>query len=481
MKKLVLLLMLFGALRSFGAVATNVQNLSAFGTTNRMIAGDGIGISVRYATAQERLLGIRASNLVYSLNLLGIGTNTVFISAGTNIIVVTNRTASNVTYTISVATNDLGGASSMTNALLHAGPTNGSVGALILTAGDNIILSTSGTNRVITTSNNVSLVDVTNIVNSATNGLGVSPPLSSVQYNSNGVQSGSSAFVFTNLMVGIGTNAPQYPLHIFATDISKPATEWSYDTGAGNTVAWQIRNGTGATNMQAEVGGLLRSATIHNSGAITGATATVNALAVTGGTLGAGKVLTDVSGTGAATWQSGGTILSGTTNFVNLSVQAAKLPVTNYAQIEAGWQDWELTYYRTNAEAGVDALSATWDFLVPIDYATNTLKLLMHVIILATNGPATSNTIWGASILRGTPGDATDIHTAAFGAIVTGTNDWAASNTGTNKVQSLVIDFSTNSLVRAGDWATLKLSSDTNSTFAFGRSVTRMQLLYNRQ
>lgn len=42
----------------------------------------------------------------------------------------------------------------------------------------------------------------------------VSPPISSVQYNSNGVQSGSSGFVFTNEMVGIGTAAPGEKLDV---------------------------------------------------------------------------------------------------------------------------------------------------------------------------------------------------------------------------------------------------------------------------
>jgi len=90
--------------------------------------------------------GVRAATNIWDLDF----TN----SATVTVTAISNAFGAVLSFT--AATNGGGtGSSSMTNALLHAGPTNGSVSPLILTAGDGVTLTTSGTNRVLALSNSV--------------------------------------------------------------------------------------------------------------------------------------------------------------------------------------------------------------------------------------------------------------------------------------------------------------------------------------
>lgn len=173
--------------------------------------------------------------------------------------------------------------------------------------------------------------------------------------------------------------------------------------------------------------------------------------------------------------------LSGSTNFFNLSVQAAKLPTTNYPFIDAGWQAWETVYSETNAEGSRVNLNASWQFMVPTDYATNSLKLLINYSLLNTNGPNTSNVVWGASILSIRSGTTNNVHTNLFGNVVKGSNDWIAKYDGTNIVTNLVINLDTSSLLMARDLSVIKLERfPTEDTFGGAVSVHGLQLEYTR-
>jgi len=174
--------------------------------------------------------------------------------------------------------------------------------------------------------------------------------------------------------------------------------------------------------------------------------------------------------------------LAGTTNFMNLSVQAAKLPNTNYPTIDAGWQAWETVYAETNAEGSRVSLDASWQLVIPPDYATNSLQLLINYSLLNTNGPNTSNVIFGVSCLPIRSGTTNNVHTNAFGFTVWGTNDWIAKYDGTNIVTNLVISIGTNASIAAQDLSVLKVSRDAvNDTFGGAVSVHGLQLLYTRQ
>ena len=197
----------------------------------------------------------------------------------------------------------------------------------------------------------------------------------------------------------------------------------------------------------------------------------------------AGTVLTN-DGTGVLGWGTGGggvPSLTGTTNFFNLSVQAAKLPATNYASIDAGWTAWETLYYETNDVGARVNLSAAWQFMVPQDYATNSLQLLINYSITSTNGPNTSNVIFGASFLVGRSGTTNNIRTNTFGFTAWVTNDWIAKYDGTNYVTNAVINLGTNAAIKASDLAVMKLERDVaNDTYGGAVAVHGLQIQYTR-
>lgn len=214
---------------------------------------------------------------------------------------------------------------------------------------------------------------------------------------------------------------------------------------------------------------------VQTNGTTVGLVTNVNYIGATGQLSSLTAIVGGFSGGG------GSGSLTGTTNFLNLSVQAAKLPTTNYPGIDAGWQDWELLYYKTNAEGSIAPLAGSWQFILPNDYATNTLKVRIYSLLLSTNGPNSSNTIFRASVLRATPSDSTDLHTASFGSTVSGTTTWAASFNGTNKVQSVVINMSTTSALAPGDLCILKVDRDAaTDTYGGVAALVGLQLEYTR-
>lgn len=175
--------------------------------------------------------------------------------------------------------------------------------------------------------------------------------------------------------------------------------------------------------------------------------------------------------------------LTGTTNFMNFSVQAAKLPATNYPGIDGGNQNWEVLYYHTNAESAVANLSAVWQFVVPPDYATNSGKLHVQHTLISTNGPNSSNVVWTVDCVRSHSGDGVNLHTASFGVQVHGTNVWAQSSTIIDAQTDLVINLDTNLMWQAGDLVLMRVTRNTaNDTYrntAVG--LVGMQLEYQRQ
>lgn len=174
-------------------------------------------------------------------------------------------------------------------------------------------------------------------------------------------------------------------------------------------------------------------------------------------------------------------ILSGTTNFMNLSVQAIKLPATNMPSIDGSWTGWETVFAETNAEGSRATLGGNYQFMVPTDYATNSLKLLINYSLLGTNGPNTSNVVWGASILPVRSGTTNNVHTNLFGTTVKGSNDWIAKYDGTNIVTNLVLDLSVNSLLMPRDLSIIKIERfATEDTYGGAVALHGLQLEYTR-
>ncbi len=189
-------------------------------------------------------------------------------------------------------------------------------------------------------------------------------------------------------------------------------------------------------------------------------------------------------GAGNLAWQTATAVpgvLTGTTNFFNLSVQAAHLPSTNMPSIDGSWPAWETVYAETNSEGSRATLDASWQFMVPTDYATNSLKLLINYSLLGTNGPNTSNVVWGASILVIRAGTTNNVHTNLFGTTVKGSNDWIAKYDGTNIITNIVLDLGVNSLLMARDLAIIKvLRFPTEDTFGGAVALHGLQLEYKR-
>jgi len=168
------------------------------------------------------------------------------------------------------------------------------------------------------------------------------------------------------------------------------------------------------------------------------------------------------------------------TNFINLSVQAAKGLVTNYPAFNNGYSAWETVFYETNAEGSRAVLEATWQFMVPHDYVTNTLQLLINYSLQTTNGPNTSNVIWGASfLLAGRSGTTNNIRTNLFGFTGWGTNEHPGKYDGTNYTTNMLISLGTNAGIQAYDLAVMKLRRDAiNDTFGGVASIHGLQLMY---
>lgn len=178
----------------------------------------------------------------------------------------------------------------------------------------------------------------------------------------------------------------------------------------------------------------------------------------------------------------GSLIFRGVTNqgSIQLPVQNAKLPSTNNAAIDGGWQDWELLYARTNASGSLNTNSATWQIVMPQDYRSNTMSIRVLSTITATNGPNSSNVIFRVSALAVNPGSSTDARTGTFSAVSSGTNTWAASNTVTNQIKSLSISMAGNTgNAQAGDLVIIKLERDgVTDTYNNASAVVGVSLDY---
>lgn len=150
----------------------------------------------------------------------------------------------------------------------------------------------------------------------------------------------------------------------------------------------------------------------------------------------------------------------------NLSPRPDFLPSTNYASILSSF-GVETVYARTNAEGANVAVGATWQGVFPSDYVSNSLTLTLNSILLNTNGPNSSNTIFAAYLSVFPTGSTNDYRMWANPTPAYGTNTWSASYTGTNKVQSVTITF-TNATggAQAGDLFDLKIErANTLDTF----------------
>jgi len=232
------------------------------------------------------------------------------------------------------------------------------------------------------------------------------------------------------------------------------------NNGSGGLGWWPISVGSGGSGITNLFSPTLSNATIKplvvGIGDAAGATNTTGE--IRGLEAGANITITP-NGSNYVIASTGGSGIGGTNvfEFINLSVQAGKLPFTNYPSIDGGWQGWETVYFETNAEGARANLSANWQFMVPPDYTSNTMSVLLNYSLLGTNGPNVSNVIWGVSVLPIRSGTTNNFHTNLFGFTVYGTNDWIPKYDGTNITTNIVISLGTNAALYLVDLALVKI------------------------
>src|SRR6185436_7176221 len=143
---------------------------------------------------------------------------------------------------------------------------------------------------------------------------------------------------------------------------------------------------------------------------------------------------------------------------------------------------WELQFPRTNVAGGDIALSANWQFVVPNDYATNTMSLRLIHSITATNGPNSSNVVWRASFLHSESGSTTDLRVGSFGTAYLVTNTWAACYNCTNQIAINTIAFTNQSGLSPNGFGILKLERvSTSDTYVGAAALVGVTLEYVKQ
>lgn len=184
---------------------------------------------------------------------------------------------------------------------------------------------------------------------------------------------------------------------------------------------------------------------------------------------------------GAASGGSAGAATA-TNCIFNLSIGSAMLAATNMPYYGGGYQDLELSFPRTN-NAGTDiALSATWQFIVPADYATNTGSLRLTSLLTATNGPNASNVVWRASFIHAENGSTTDLHVGSYGTAYLVTNAWSACFNCTNQIAVNTIAFTNQSGLSANGFGVLKIERvSTSDGYVGAVSLIGATLEYGKQ
>lgn len=163
------------------------------------------------------------------------------------------------------------------------------------------------------------------------------------------------------------------------------------------------------------------------------------------------------------------------TNSNWLHPASAQLASTNFAYPDWTLQQGFLTFPKTNGVGTILTLSVFFpDCQVSYEYLTNTLVFEFGHMLIATNGPNTSNTLFQVAVLRNnTAGgilSTNDTQVGPFdGGSSTVTTTWAANFSGTNKVamNSCIIS---NCTVAPGETFSLRLSR-VNATDTYGGAV----------
>ena len=137
------------------------------------------------------------------------------------------------------------------------------------------------------------------------------------------------------------------------------------------------------------------------------------------------------------------------TGFINLGVQAAKLPIINPAGIDAGEENWRLLF-----DDGDTAEGALWQFRVPFDYDTASSPPILKIGYTMTS--ATSGSVkFESAMMAISDNESIDIGSYDASNVVI---QAVPSTSGNFKEASMLL--TNNDVMSPGDFVMIKLSTD---------------------
>lgn len=165
------------------------------------------------------------------------------------------------------------------------------------------------------------------------------------------------------------------------------------------------------------------------------------------------------------------------TNSFLLVPTSAQLPTTNFAYPDQTLQQGMLVFPKTNGVGSQVDISAIFPYCMwSYQGISNTLVFEFGHVLISTNGPNISNTVWSVSVLRnntvtGGAASTNDVQVGPFENVTTFAVPWAASSSGTNKVELSAIPIITGGGLAPGESFSLKLTRSTASGDSFGGAV----------
>ena len=147
------------------------------------------------------------------------------------------------------------------------------------------------------------------------------------------------------------------------------------------------------------------------------------------------------------------------TGTIILPVQAAKLPASNPAQIDAAEGNWRLLFDDTTDE------SCLWQFRMPTNYASGLVAKIQFSLAATASG--TDTAAFETAIMAVTPEDAADIVTDSYDTVNAGTLALANNQTA-GYLKEISITQTNDDSVVAGDYMKFKLNRDVSADDVVG-------------
>lgn len=144
------------------------------------------------------------------------------------------------------------------------------------------------------------------------------------------------------------------------------------------------------------------------------------------------------------------------TGTIILPVQAAKLPTSNPAALDASETNWRLLFDATTSE------SCVWQFRMPVNYASGLTAKLQYSMASATSGTVA----WDVYVMAVSDGDAADINTESYATVNTSGGVTVPGTAG--YLDEISVTLTNADSVAAGDFTKIKVGRDVATDTATG-------------